>query len=295
MGLADLEQAARSMIQPSEIDSVPTSIAAAVLQSIAGAAGPQLSRCSAKLVSMLIWEVFSLYDAGKLSREEALPAMQALAGVAAEKPMRQIKPIDIAQITLNLAKFGLVDARWFDRLAAGEALGLAWEGVKGAKGVEQSIANTIYGLALAQRRDAAELVDHLLVTVMTKCTISRPQHTSNIMWALAKMQHPLDNPQLLAATQQPDAASLLDAILESALLPLLNKSTAQAASNVLYALALLQLPCSPQIISALVNRVLALIQQHMFLPQDISNTMWSCVKLEHKLSTPFGWQMPWFW
>jgi hypothetical protein len=203
MPIADLQECLHGMLKNSDITHVPKGVAAAAVEHIAAA--PQ--GCSAKVVSMLVWEVFQLFDAEAVSREQALPAMQALASRAEQMPMKLFKPIDVAQIPLNLAKFGLAESKWFGRLAAGEAMGLDWEGeLKGTRGVEQSIANTIYGLAAAQCSGASGFIDHLLAIAMGKLAGFKAQECSNMLWGLAKMQHALDSPLLLVATGHRDAA-----------------------------------------------------------------------------------------
>jgi hypothetical protein len=287
MSISTLENELRVIVRGTNIWHVPKEVAAAAVERVAAARQEELKRCSAMVVSMLVWEVFLLYEAGAVSREQALPAMQVLATRAADTPMSLFKPIDVAQISLNLAKFGLVDAiiaKWFDRLAAGEAMGLNRQGVRGAKGVEQSIANTIYSLALAGCSEASCFIDHLLAIALTKCTITKSQHSSNIMWGLAKLQHPLDSPQLLAATGHKDAASLMRAFLENSVLPVLSVASGQNVANTLYALALLPVPCEPHAVAALVDRMLEVIKAHKFKVQEVASCAWSCVKLGHRLS-----------
>jgi hypothetical protein len=271
MPIADLEECMRGMVEETAIWHVPKEVAAAAVERIA-AAEVELRRCNAKLVSMLVWEVFLLFDAAAVSREQALPAMQVLAGRAAAMPMKQLKPIDVAQVTLNLAKFGLTDAQWFDRLAAGEAVALDWEAVKG---VGHSIANTIYGLALINCSNATEFIDHLIAAAMTRLPDFKPQACSNTLWGLAKLQHPLDSAPLLAATGHKDAASLVWAIMEAAVLPQLNRFSSQQLSNIVYALGLLQVPQDEHVMDALVGRIIRCLRSEDCSPQTAGNCMWA--------------------
>jgi hypothetical protein len=280
-------------------------VAGLLVESIRAMGTRALSTCTAKTLSLLIWEVFVLYDCEMVAFEDAMPAMRMLAGVAAEVPMSLFLPIDVAQVTLNLAKFGLVQsgltgtlghsepgqvltgAKWFDRLAAGEAMGLDWEGVAGAKGVEQSIANTIYGLALVKCSSATGFINRLIAAAMTLLPTFTPQGCSNMLWGLAKLQHPLDSPQLLATTGHTDAASLVGTILQLAVLPQLHKFNSHDASNTVYALALLQLPSNSQVgnaVAATVDRALELVKEGKYEPQAVANILWGCVNLKHKLS-----------
>jgi hypothetical protein len=260
----------RSMVKETHILDVPKGVATAVTERIA-AAEVELRRCNAKVVSMLVGEVFLLFDAGAVKREQALPAMQALAGRAADMPMTLLKPINVAQITLNLAKFGLVDEKWFDRLAAGEAMGLDWDGVKG---VGHSIANTIHGLALASCTSATGFIDHLIAAAMTRLPDFTPQGCSNMLWGLAKLQHPLDSPQLLAATGH-DAASLVLDVLKTAVLPQLRKFNSQDVSHTVYALVVMDMPQDPQVMDALVGRMVVCLQSEDCAPQAAANCMWA--------------------
>jgi hypothetical protein len=283
MDIIDLEPYVRILVAPKEIQRVPKEVATAVVERIAATRVAEFRGCSAKHVSMYMWEVFSLFDKEKVTWEQALPAMRLLVTVTV--PITLFKPIDVAQITINLAKFELTDERWFSRLAAGEFMDLDWKGLSGgAKGVEQSIANTIYGLALVSNAGAAAFVTHLVSVAMTKLATFSPQHSSNVLWALAKMQHPLDSPQLLAATGHKDAASLLNAILEDTVLPQLHNFPSQAVTSTMYALALLQMPCDSKVVAALVARSLECVGEHKFVPQDVSIVLWSCVKLNYKVT-----------
>jgi hypothetical protein len=285
MDITELEPYVRNMVAPREVRGVPPGLAVAVVERISDTRLAEFQGCSAMVVSMLVWETFLLFDKEKVTREQALPAMRVLAKVAAAMPMERFLPIDVAQITINLAKFRLADAMWFSRLAAGEAAGLDWEGVRRAKGVEQSIANTIYGLALVNCSSATGFIDQLLAAAVPGLPNFKPQGCGNMLWGLAKLQHPLGSRQLLAATGHKDAESLINTILRLAVLPQLHMFKGQEMTNTVYSLALLQLSCDQQVIAALVARTLHLIQQGGLNTQGVGNILWSCVKLNHRLST----------
>jgi hypothetical protein len=272
----ELEPYVRSMVAHHEVERVPQELAAAVACRIAHTRLAEFQGCSAMHMAMFVWEVFVLFDKEKVTREQALPAMRVLDKVVARMSMKIFKPIDVAQLTLNFAKFGLADARWFDRVAVGEATALDWEGQRGARRMEQSIANTIYGLGLASRPSLAPFVNHLLAASMTKLASFDAQNISNTLWALAKMHHPLDSPQLLAATGHKDAASLVAIIMEVAVLPQLHHfNSAQEVGNTVYALVLLKMAQGPQVMDALVSWMVHLLDSGHGEPQPASNCMWA--------------------